>query len=109
LTAAEQDAFRRLIDSGQVMLTQSRTEFGRQDRYWLFGDVTELRPSALAAAPQRLWTIAVIEVERPDTAGQSMRLVDRSFLDRLALYPSFADATRTGRTFEQATLGDVSS
>lgn len=107
LTQLEREAFWRLLSSGQVMLTQSRTEFGRQDRYWLFGDVTESRPSILATAPQRLWTIPVTEIERPDTASQPMRLIGRSYADRLATYPSYADATRTGRTYEQATIGDV--
>lgn len=64
--------FKALVLTPQVLLVQTLPEYNRPDQYAILGDLSE---DADATPEQgRIYTVAVTEVNRPDTAGQPLRL-----------------------------------
>lgn len=99
---AEETAVRAVFASG-VVLTQSRPDYNRADRYWLATGVKVSRISPRVQVTYRSLAVDLQQVDRPDTAGQKLRIPGRSYADRLAAYPTFD--TVPARTFLQALTG----
>ncbi|MEH0627809.1 hypothetical protein [Streptomyces stelliscabiei] len=71
------ETVRELLTTPGVRLLQTRSDYHRPDQYAVFGDVTE----GIQATPTggRTFTAGITEVERPDTAGQPLRMPDWSY------------------------------
>lgn len=75
------EAIRIMLRTGGVFLIQSDPDNHRPDQFVMFGDFDESIDAEPTGA--RTFTCAVIEVDRPDTADQPMRLPAWS-IDRVA-------------------------
>lgn len=71
------ETVRELLTTPGLRLLQTRSDYHRPDLYAVFGDVTE----GIQATPTggRTFTAGITEVERPDTAGQPLRMPDWSY------------------------------
>ncbi|MFD5656912.1 hypothetical protein [Streptomyces hirsutus] len=61
-----------LIRRGEVLLLQTRPDYYRPDQYVMLGDISQTTDAAPDGS--RTYTVVVTEVDRPDTAGQPLRL-----------------------------------
>lgn len=95
------EQMRALIDSG-LLLVQTRAEYGRPDQFVLPGGVSEVM-TAKAYHPTRRWQLELTEVQRPSTTGQRLRVIGRSYQDRLEAFPTYSDVP--ARTYLEALTG----
>ncbi|MDX2694945.1 hypothetical protein [Streptomyces ipomoeae] len=97
---AEGDAIetvRELLTTPGVRLLQTRPSYHRPDMYVLLSDPAE----AVDAAPDgsRTFTAGVVQVERPDTTGQPMRMPEWSYDVLAGAYASFDAAAAAYSSF----------
>jgi len=100
------EAVRALLTTPGVLLLQTRPAYRRPDMYVLLSDPAE----ALDAAPDgaRTFTASVIQVDRPDTTGQPMRMPEWSYDALAGEYASYDAAEAAYSTFTAlATHGAV--
>jgi hypothetical protein len=83
------ESLQRLLTTPGVRLIQTRSDTHRPDQYVLFGDVQQAADDVPAGS--RSYAASVMEVERPDTAGQRMRMPGWSY-DALAAQQATYDA-----------------
>lgn len=86
---AQEAHLERAIATGFVLL-QVASRFRRPS---MFAMVTGAVRSDFTQMDQddKIWTLSLDEVDRPDTLDQPSRMPGRSFADRLAAHPTFAD------------------
>ncbi|WP_432137659.1 hypothetical protein [Streptomyces sp. bgisy154] len=100
----ERAALLDLLTSKSVLLSQTLQAYGRPDAYWVPGRFTEEMVGA-ADDPGRRWTVDMTQVDRPPTVDTPLRIPDRSYTDSAALWPTYADRTATGQTYQDVTVG----
>ncbi|GGX98592.1 hypothetical protein [Streptomyces fructofermentans] len=83
------ERIKELLTTPGVRLIQTRADTHRPDMFVLFGDVQQSMDSK--PAESRAYAAAVLEVARPDTAGQPMRMPGWSY-DALAEQQATYDA-----------------
>ncbi|MFD8595376.1 hypothetical protein ACFV1L_10280 [Kitasatospora sp. NPDC059646] len=88
-TLDERDALTWLVDTGNTLLLQWPAGWGEQDVYVQVGDVEESRPSDYAGQADRVWTLALTEVDRP--VGALIGSATRSWQTVLSGYATWAD------------------
>ncbi|WP_186783725.1 hypothetical protein [Streptomyces sp. CBG33] len=64
-TTSERDALWWVLESGATLLIQWPPDWGESDVYVSVGDVTEGHITGLAEHHDRVWTLALTEVDRP--------------------------------------------
>ncbi|MEU1496048.1 hypothetical protein [Streptomyces sp. NPDC005732] len=99
------ELLRKLLTTPGVRLLQTRSAARRPDQFVLFGDPAE----ALDTTPDeaRTFTAAVREVERPDTAGQPLRMPGWSYDILAAQYASYDAVSSTFSSYQQLATNGV--
>ena len=92
------DAVRRLLTEPGVRLLQTRPGYRRADMFVLFASPAE----ALDAGPadSRTFTASVVQVARPDTQGQRMRMPGWSYDALAAQFASYDAAAASYPTYQ---------
>ncbi|MFD3517699.1 hypothetical protein [Streptomyces sp. NPDC058657] len=103
-TLAERLALRELLTVGTTVLVQTRQEYGREDAYWVPGKLSE-QMAGDAGDPHRTWDVPMTAVARPPTIDTPLRIPGRSYDDSTVLWPTYADRTATGQTYQDVTTG----
>ena len=82
------ETVRTLLTTPGVRLIQTRPDYHRPDMYVVLGDATE----SVDATPDgaRTFTASVVEVERPATAGQPLRMPGWSYDEVADAYATFS-------------------
>ncbi len=93
------EVLRALLTTPGVRLVQTRADNQRSDQFVLFSSPAE----AVDATPDgpRTFTASVLQVARPDTAGQPMRIPGWSYDALAAAYASYDAVTATFSTYLQ--------
>ncbi|GAB7187146.1 hypothetical protein ATKI12_6977 [Kitasatospora sp. Ki12] len=102
-TDVERQALVWLLSSGNTLLAQWPASWGEPDTYIQVGDLDEARPSDYAPQPDREWTLALTEVDRPigglvGTAGRTWQTVRDG-------YGTWADVLAGARTWLDVLTG----
>jgi hypothetical protein len=99
------EAVRTLLTTPGVLLIQTRSEYHRPDMYVLVTDPAE----ALDAGPDasRTFTAGVLQVERPDTLGQRMRIPGWSYDEVAAAFATYDAVAASYPTYQSLALHGV--
>lgn len=87
-----------VIDAGPLLI-QGKPGRLRPDVYVLVGDAGYNRPVSDPDSQWLTWTLPITEIDRPPTAGQTLRIPGKSFAERQRDYPTFDIVAMSGRTF----------
>jgi hypothetical protein len=104
LTATEEE-YQALLaaTSGSVVYIVGLVRHRRRTGYYVLGDVASARIANDPATGYDVWTIPAQTIDNPVSAGQSLTVPGRSYADRQAAYPTFADVLATGRAYGAGT------
>lgn len=103
-TLEERTQLLTLLTSTSVLLAQTRQTYGRPDAYWVPGKISE-EMIGPAGDPGRQWIVDMTQVDRPPTVDTPLRIPGRSYTDSAGLWPTYADRTATGQTYQDVTVG----
>jgi hypothetical protein len=95
LTSAAQAALLALLNAGGPYLLQGTTASGEPDRYVSVGTVDMARFVKLAADPTRRFSLPLVEVARPSTAGSKVAYPGHTYADSKITWPLYSNRTGT--------------
>lgn len=72
------------------IIFRKSTSWERPDGWFIVGDVS-YEPGSDIFSGWYLWTMALVQTDRPDTAGQFVTIPGHTLADRKAEYPTFND------------------